>query len=86
MSDNVISLRGASEGPTAVSGQPNPSCVNELERLLEAARAGEIIGLAGSYVHCNHVVSYSYAGALGGYSLIGGLTHLKHILMSRLTG
>src|SRR4051812_4179648 len=30
-------------------GTPNPSVVQELERLLEAARAGEIIGLAGSY-------------------------------------
>src|SRR5262245_24133369 len=70
MSDKVVSLRGRFK---AAPAQPNTSLVRELERLLEAARAGEIVGMAGSYVHRDKVVSYSYAGVVGGYAAIGGL-------------
>jgi hypothetical protein len=55
--------------------------IEELERLLEAARAGEIIGLAGSYVHRDKVVTYSFAGIVGSYGLIGGLDCVKERLI-----
>jgi hypothetical protein len=81
----VVSLHGAAiRMPVA---EPNATVVQELERLLEAARAGEIVGLAGSYMHKDKIVTYSYAGLVAGYSVVGGLSclmdRLKHIIMSR---
>jgi hypothetical protein len=80
MADKVVSLFGpiASAQP---EGQPNATVIEELERLLEAARAGEIIGLAGSYVHRDKVVTYSFAGIVGSYGLIGGLDCVKERLI-----
>jgi hypothetical protein len=78
MSSNVISLRGEFTPPTS---EPNSTVVEELERLLEAARAGEILGLAGAYVHRDKVVSYSYAGAVASYGMLGGLDCVKERLL-----
>ena len=74
MSEKVVMLRGAAQPQP---GLVNDTVVQELERLLEAARSGEILGIAGSYVHRDRVVSYSYAGSVGGYGLIGGLECVK---------
>ena len=52
----VVSLHGTWQPP---SGAPNDTVVQELERLLEAARTGEIVGLAGSYMHRDRMVTYS---------------------------
>ncbi len=78
MSDNVISLRGQYAPP---SPEPNATVIEELERLLEAARAGEILGLAGAYVHRDKVISYSYAGAVASYGMLGGLDCVKERLL-----
>jgi hypothetical protein len=74
----VVSLHGTYQPPIV---EPNATVVQELERLLEAARAGEIVGLAGSYMHKDKVVTYSYAGLVAGYSIVGGLSCLKERLM-----
>ena len=71
MSENVISLRGHFTPPSA---EPNTTVIEELERLLEAAKAGEILGLAGAYIHKDKVVSYSYAGAVASYGMLGDST------------
>ncbi|VFU07299.1 conserved hypothetical protein [Methylocella tundrae] len=78
MSENVISLRGQFTPP---SSEPNATVIEELERLLEAARSGEILGLAGAYVHKDKVVSYSYAGAVASYGMLGGLDCVKERLL-----
>ena len=78
MSNNVVSLHGNHEQQP---GEPNDHVIAELERLLEAARAGEIVGMAGAYVHRGKVVSYSYAGTIGGYALLGGLECLQQRLI-----
>jgi hypothetical protein len=78
MSDNVVSLKGLSPTPPV---QPNPTVVEELQRLLEAAKAGDIVGLAGAYVHRDKVVTYSYAGAVASYGMIGGLDCVKERLL-----
>lgn len=78
MTDNVISLRGNSATPPA---QPNRTVIEELERLLLAAKAGDIVGLAGTYVHKDKVVTYSYAGAVASYGMIGGLDCVKERLL-----
>lgn len=80
----VVSLHGAWQQQ---SHTPNETVVQELERLLEAARVGEIVGIAGSYMHRDRMVTYSYAGLVGGYSVIGSLSclkdRLKQIVMTR---
>src|SRR5215510_1950556 len=80
MADNVVNLFGPVM-QTQPEGQPNATVIEELERLLQAARAGEIIGLAGSYVHRDKVVTYSFAGIVGSYGLIGGLDCVKERLV-----
>ena len=79
MSAQVVSLNGtvlATEEP-----QPNETLVQELQRLLQAARAGQIVGMAGAYQHLDRVVTYSYAGAVGGFGVLGGLDCLKERLL-----
>lgn len=78
MSNNVVSLRGSF---AATPAEPNRALIDELERLLEAARAGEIVGMAGCYVHKDKVVSYSYAGAVASYGMLGGLDCVKERLL-----
>ena len=78
MSEKVVSLHG-DYSPEAV--QPNDTVVKELERLLEAARAGQLVGIAGAYLHRDKIVSYSYAGVAAGYSVLGGLECLKERLL-----
>lgn len=84
MSAKVVGLFGSYE---PVHSEPNPKLIEELERLLEAARAGEIVGLTGAYLHREHAVSYSYAGAIGTFGMLGALDCLservRHIVMSR---
>lgn len=63
---------------------PDCNVIAELERLLEAARAGEIIGLVGAYLHKNGSASYSFAGVISRFAVIGGLECAKERVM-RLT-
>ena len=79
MSDNVVALRGELKPPQAA--EVNERLVEEVERLLEAARAGEIVGMAGSYLHKDKSASYSFAGIVASYGLIGGLECAKARLM-----
>jgi hypothetical protein len=79
MSAQIVSLNGAD----LATYQPvaNESLVQELERLLQAARAGQIVGMAGAYQHQDRVITYSYAGAVGGYGVLGGIDCLKERLL-----
>ena len=80
MSAEIVSLNGSVALPDA---KPNETLVQELGRLLEAAKAGEIVGMAGAYQHNNRVITYSYAGHVGGYGILGGLDCLKERLVRR---
>jgi len=77
MASNVVMLNG---GSTPHAGECNQTLIEELERLLQAARSGEIVGLAGAFVHRNKLVGYSFAGEVTGYALIGGLECVKERL------
>ena len=79
MTAQVVSLNGAVVA--TAQPQPNETLVQELERLLQAARAGEIVGMAGAYQHLDRAVTYSYAGAVGGFGLLGSLECLKERLV-----
>ena len=83
MSDNVVALRGEYQPP---SNEPNERLVEEIERLLEMARSGDIVGMAGTYLHRDKGASYSFAGIVGSYSLIGGLECVKTRLLSIVLG
>ncbi|MBV8798430.1 MAG: hypothetical protein JO208_01260 [Alphaproteobacteria bacterium] len=80
MSAEIVSLNGAVPIPQA-EPRPNETLVSELERLLQAARAGQIVGMAGAYQHQDRIITYSYAGSIGGYSLLGGIDCLKERLV-----
>ena len=83
MSDNVVALRGEYRPP---SDEPNERLVEEMERLLGLARSGEIVGMAGTYLHKDKGASYSYAGIVASYSLVGGLECAKTRLLSLVLG
>lgn len=61
--------------------------VQEIERLLQAAKAGDIVGFAGTCMHADHAVTYSFAGRIGGYSVLGALTclteRIRQVIMNR---
>ena len=82
MSAEVVGLYGPYEPERR---RPNQRVIEELERLLESARSGDIVGLAGSYLHRDNFVSYSHAGAVHGCGIIGndigGLESVKEKLL-----
>jgi hypothetical protein len=87
MSAQIVTLKGeAVSAEAAVTPKPNEVLVKELERLLEAAKAGQIAGMAAAYHHHDHAISYSYAGSVGGFGLIGGLDCLKERLVQLALG
>jgi hypothetical protein len=85
MADNVVALRGEFQ-PRQTEAEINERLVEELGRLLDAARSGEIIGMAGTYLHKDRRASYSFAGAVGTFSLIGGLECAKERLLAIVMG
>jgi hypothetical protein len=83
MSENVIGLH-ATYVPPRTKAKPNREVIEELERLLDQAKAGEIVGLAGSFLHRDKVVSFAYAGMVAGFGMIGGLECLKETLLRKV--
>ena len=84
MGDNVVALRGTFQPPAP--DEVNERLVEELARLLDAARSGEIVGMAGTYLHKDRRASYSFAGTVGTFSLIGGLECAKERLLALVVG
>jgi hypothetical protein len=84
MSDNVVALRGVLQPQP--EAEINERLVEELARLLEAARSGEIVGMAGTYLHKDRRASYSFAGTVTAFSLIGGLECAKQRLLAIVMG
>ena len=75
---NVVSLDG---GVVHAEREPQESVIEELERLLTMARAGEIQGLAAAVVHADNMSSYSIRGpVVGAYGLLGAVTIMSHKL------
>ncbi len=79
MSDNIVSLHGAGSHAAARATEKSPveGVVKELERLLDLARAGELVGFAGVYRLKTRPTEYSFAGAVQGFGMIGGLECVK---------
>lgn len=73
MNDKVISLKG---GP--LPGKPNPDIIASLERLLEQAKAGDLIGLAYATVRTNDVSASGWDGMSCRNSLGMAISYLQH--------
>lgn len=70
---NVTSIFGE---PVA-DGKANEACVEELERLLECAKRGEVIGFAGTYMMQDYTSNYLIAGLAGGFGMLGAVEMIK---------
>jgi hypothetical protein len=78
MSEKIVGLHGAWQ--PSPPPEPDESVVAELERLLEAAHAGEIVGFAAACQHRDKV-SWCYSGVTGGFGMLGALECLKERLL-----
>lgn len=76
----VVSLRGEEILPV---GTPRPEVVEFLERSLEAARAGEIIGVAAAFKHADECTSTGFVGETG-RGLLGAVSLVSYDLCQRL--
>ena len=71
--DKVTALHGGE-----VNGlKPNEGCIRHLRDLLEKAEAGEITGFVCASLHSDNLGSYTIAGMVGPYSLLGSLEMAK---------
>lgn len=68
-------------GPTG-QREVNQFAVEEAEALLDAVRAGEVVGFAIVRLHHDQLSSWRVAGAVGGFSMVGGLEHVKAVVMA----
>lgn len=74
---NVTSLNG---GPSGVR-EVNEHLIEVLEGILERARAGEAVGGAIILLHYDSASSWMLAGRVGGYSMLGACSAVKHALL-----
>jgi hypothetical protein len=75
---NIKSITGEtlSDGKT-----PNEMCVKGLEEMLEMARSGEIVGIAGAVQFHDNSGGYHFHGHVGSYSVLGALQVGLHALV-----
>jgi hypothetical protein len=65
-------------------GEPNEGCVTMLEELLERAKGGDIVGLACATISAHGLASYSLAGLVGPYGLLGAVEMAKAELLDEM--
>ena len=63
---------------------PNEGCINALREMLEMAEAGEITGIVCARLHGDNLGSYTIAGMIGPYSLLGAVDMAHHELRERM--
>lgn len=73
-------------GRIAPEGGVSEQCVEELERLLEMAKSGEIKGFAGVSLHADNSGSYTICGFIGGYSMLGAAECMRSELLDIIKG
>ena len=78
MMQNVVGLHGV----RAPVKEVNAVCIDALERMLEAARAGDVVGVAIIPLHHDNTSSFCLAGSVGGYSMLGALAIVEHRLIT----
>lgn len=76
MSQKVVSLRDGTE--VFIPFEVCAKAVSEAERLLEAARAGEIQGFVAFMTHGDGAVSYTDSDPAPTYSLVGKMLQVAN--------
>ena len=76
----VVSISGGVISDTRI---PRQDVIDELRRLLEAAEAGEIVGVALSYSYSDTSSGHCVTGVVS-YSMIGRIEMVKQIIMDDL--
>lgn len=71
MTAKVVALHG--ESSATGEREPNPVCIELLERWLEMAKSGEMIGVVVSGRSFDGCARYGFGGNIGGYSLLGAM-------------
>lgn len=79
---NVTALRG----DKAFTGQPNAGCVAKLQELLERAEAGDLTGIVCASLHGDGTASYTIAGMIGPYGLLGATDMARTELIELMKG
>jgi hypothetical protein len=85
---NIVPLRpGARPDITLQAKEPHEGVIRYLERLLQEARAGDIVGIATAHHGPDFRAVYGIVGFIGGYSMQGALqcalTEVIDLNMSR---
>ena len=65
---------------------PNEGCIRALREMLEMAEAGEITGIVCARLHGDNLGSYTIAGMIGPYSLLGAVDMAHSELRNRMGG
>lgn len=76
----VVGINGC---VSIAAGIPRDDLVEELERLIEAARSGEIQGIAGAILYRDGATSVVAAGLCNSRGVIGGLEVVKFRLIAQ---
>jgi hypothetical protein len=69
MSENVVPLNGVKSSP--VVKEPHQGVIEFLERLLQDARSGDVVGVACAYQNPDWRSGYAIVGFVGGFSMAG---------------
>ena len=77
---NVTALHGGEVNTFT----PNEGCTKALREMLEKAEAGEITGIVCARLHGDNLGSYTIAGMIGPYSLLGALDMAKSELIDHM--
>lgn len=76
---DVVSIGG---GPVPEPGKPNDVLIAALADLLERAKSGDVVGLAGGLLHGDKSTSWLVAGRCGGYGHMGALDMVRDRLLT----
>lgn len=71
MTSNILTIPGVI--PAVNPMKPNETLVRVLEEKLAQAKSGEIVGIAGGFMHGDGMSTWTVAGEIGALSLIGAL-------------
>lgn len=81
MSENVVYLHSGAE--ILAPGEVSAATVSELEKLLEAAKSGEIQGIVVFMAHSDGTVSYTDSDLPPTYKIVGKMLQVMNYMAER---
>lgn len=82
MAEKVVAFNG---GEVLSAGIPRPDVIDELEKLLEAARAGQVQAVVFAALEADGLSRWNMAGLLGGSHALVGATYQALACISEIT-